>query len=96
MDDDLGTGVAVGLEQHRVHVGMRRKAGSLGLHRLGPANFATVGGDCAVERHVLWLEWHHAHTLACQPATQGGHQGALARIGGGALHHQGGHGVSLR
>ncbi len=96
MDDHLGAGVAVGFEQHRVHVGVRRQATGLGLHRLGPADLAAVGGHGAVERHVLRLERHHADALAQQPAAQGSHQGALAGVGGGALHHQGRHVRSLR
>ncbi len=91
MNDHLGAGVAVGLEQHRVHVGMRWQPGGLGLHRLGAADLAAVGGYRAVERHVLRLERRHRHALARQPAAQRGHQGALAGVGGGALHHQRGH-----
>ena len=45
VDDHLGAGVAIGLEQHRIHVGMRRQPGGLGLYCLGAADFATVGGD---------------------------------------------------
>ena len=44
VDDDLGAGVAAGLEQHRVHVGMRRYAGGDGLQRLGAADLAAVFG----------------------------------------------------
>ncbi|MNR51640.1 hypothetical protein D3C85_1713430 [compost metagenome] len=43
MDDHLGADVAAGLEQHRVHVGVRRQIRGLGLHRLGAADFAAVG-----------------------------------------------------
>ena len=53
MDDHLGPDVAVGLQEHRVHVGVRRKVGGLRLYRLGTADFAAVGGHRAVERHVL-------------------------------------------
>ncbi|MNJ28971.1 hypothetical protein D3C77_235270 [compost metagenome] len=96
MDDDLSAGVAIGLEQHRVHVGVRRQPSGLSLNRLGPADLAAVLGHGTVERHVLRLERHHRHALAQQPAAQRGHQGALAGIGGGALHHQGTHGCSLQ
>ncbi|MNF88370.1 hypothetical protein D3C84_708630 [compost metagenome] len=68
MDDHLGTGVAVGLEQHRVHVGVRFQPRRLGLHRLGAADFAAVCRHGAVEGHVLRLERHHAYTLASDPA----------------------------
>ncbi|MNN46735.1 hypothetical protein D3C81_1611270 [compost metagenome] len=95
VDDHLGADVAVGLEQHRVHVGVRRQIGGLGLHRLGAADLAAIGGHRRIERHVLRLERRHRHALARQPAAQRGHQGALAGVGGGALHHQGGHVVSF-
>ena len=59
VNDDLRTHVGVRLQQHRVHVGVRREAGGLRLQGLRAADFATVTGDSAVERHVLWLERHH-------------------------------------
>ncbi len=96
MDDHLGPDVAVGLQEHRVHVGVRRKVGGLRLYRLGTADFAAVGGHRAVERHVLRLERRHRDTLARQPAAQRGHQRALASVGRGALHHQRGHGCCSR
>ncbi|MNV95784.1 hypothetical protein D3C71_1907190 [compost metagenome] len=95
MDDHLGTGVAVGLEQHRVHVGVRCQPAGLGLYRLGTADLATVGGYRAVEGHVLRLERHHADPLAQQPAAQRGDQRTFASIGSGALHHERGHADSL-
>ena len=95
MDDHLGAGVAVGLEQHWVHVGVRRQVGGLGLHRLGAADFAAFGRYRTVERHVLRFERHHRHALAHQPATQRGDQGAFAGIGRRALHHQRTHVASL-
>ncbi|MNH11308.1 hypothetical protein D3C79_708200 [compost metagenome] len=96
VDDHLGPGVAVGLKQHWVHVGVRRKSRGLGLDCLSAADLTAVSGDRAVESHVLRLERHHCHTLSQQPAAQRSHQGALACIGGGALHHQGTHDGSLR
>ncbi|MNZ50537.1 hypothetical protein D3C78_683260 [compost metagenome] len=95
MDDDLGAGVTVGLEQHRVHVGVRRQPASLGLHRLGATDLTAIGSHRAVEGHVLRFERHHGHPLAQQPTAQGGNQRALAGVGGGALHHEGGHAVSF-
>ncbi|CAB5603692.1 Uncharacterised protein [Pseudomonas aeruginosa] len=89
MDDHLGADVGVRLEQHRVHVGVRRQPAGLGLDRLGAADLAAVGGDRAVQRHVLRLERHHRDAAPGQPAAQRGHQGALAGVRGGALDHQG-------
>ncbi|MNE48302.1 hypothetical protein D3C80_1427570 [compost metagenome] len=96
VDNHLGAGVAVGLEQHRVHVGVWRQSGCLRLHGLGPTDLAAIGSHCTVERHVLRFERHYRHALAQQPAAQRGHQCAFSGIGGGALHHQGTHGCSLR
>ena len=87
VNDHLRAGVAVGLEQHRVHVGVRRQPGSLRLHSLRATDFAALGRHRAVERHVLRLERHHAHALTGQPAAQRCHQCTFARIGRGALHH---------
>ena len=56
LDDHLAAGIGVGLEQDRVHVGMRADAAGLRLHGLGPADFAPLGGDAGVERHVLGFE----------------------------------------
>jgi len=87
VDDHLGAGVAVGFEQHRVHVGMGFKVGGLGLHGLRATDLATVRRHRAVERHVLRLERHDTYALAHHPATQRRHQRAFAGIGRGALHH---------
>ncbi|MNL06427.1 hypothetical protein D3C87_1270620 [compost metagenome] len=95
MDDHLSARIAVGLEQHRVHVGMRLEERRLSLHGLRATDFASVGRHRTVERHVLRLERHHADTLTRDPAAQRRHQGTFTGIGGGALHHQRGHGCSL-
>ncbi|RMS04581.1 hypothetical protein ALP75_204956 [Pseudomonas syringae pv. actinidiae] len=96
MNNDLCAGVAVGLEQHRVHVGVRRQEARLGLHGLRPTDLAAVRRHRAVERHVLRLERHDFYALAGQPAAQCRHQGTFTGVGGGALYHQRGHGYSLR
>jgi hypothetical protein len=88
LDDDLGAGIAVGLEQHRVHVAVRREAAGLRLHRLGAADFAAVHGHGAVERHVLRLERRHTETAPGKDAADARHQRALAGVRGAALNHQ--------
>ena len=89
LDDDLGAGVRIGLEQHRIHVGVGLEAAGQGLGRLGAADLATVDGDGAVEGHVLGLEGGDPYPLTGQPAAQGRHQQALAGVGGSALDHEG-------
>ncbi|MNZ89233.1 hypothetical protein D3C78_1081440 [compost metagenome] len=95
MDDHLGTGVTVGLEQHRIHVGVRCEVRGLSLNRLGTANLAAVGGHRTVECHVLRLERHHPDALTRGPTAQRSHQRAFTGIRRGALHHQRGHWFSL-
>ncbi len=49
--------VALRLEQQRVHVGVARNAGGLGLNGLGTAYLQAIGRGIGVECHVLCLEW---------------------------------------
>ncbi len=86
--DHLRTSIAVGLEQYRIEIGLRIQPACLCLQCLRAADFATVHRHCRIQRHVLRLEWRHRNALAMQPPAQRGHQRALARIGGAALHHQ--------
>ncbi len=64
LDDHLRTAIAVRFQQHRVVIGVRFDTAGGGLQRLGTADLAAVGGDGAVQRHVLRLERRHAHALA--------------------------------
>ena len=64
LDHDLAAGLALGLQQHRVHVHGGRDAGRPRLQRLGPADLAAIGGDGGVVRHVLRLERPHARARA--------------------------------
>ena len=95
MDDDLGAGVARRLEQYRIHVGMRLDAGRDRLQGLSAADLAAVTRDRAVERHVLRLEGRDTHAAPRQQPAQGRDHGALARVRGGALDHQGAKGQGL-
>ena len=94
LDDDLGAGVALGLEEHRVHVDGRGDAGGAGLQRLGAADLAAVGGDGGVVGHVLRLEGADAEAAVGEGAGEAGDDEGLADVGAGALEHQaeGGHG----
>ncbi len=86
--DDLGMGLAAGLEQHRVHRRFGLDAAGRGLHGLGPADLRTGRGDERVEGHVLGLERRDPHPVASQPAADARGQHALARIGRGARDQQ--------
>ncbi len=88
VNDHLRTGVARWLQQHRIHVGMRRQPRCLRLQCLRAADLAAVGGHCAIQCHILRLERRHLDAFARQQAAEGGNEGAFAGIGGCALHHQ--------
>jgi FhuF 2Fe-2S C-terminal domain len=77
---DLAAGVAAGLEQHRVHRGLRLHPGGGGLHRLGAADLRAVGGDGRVQRHVLGLERRDLDPASSQPPAQASRQHALPGI----------------
>ena len=53
---DLRAGLALWLEQHRVHVGVGLEAAGPGLQRLRAPDFPAVAGDGSVVGHVLRLE----------------------------------------
>ena len=56
LHDDLRADVALGFQQHRVHVNAGRYARGACLQRLGAADLAAVRRDGGVVRHVLRLE----------------------------------------
>jgi hypothetical protein len=62
----------------------------LGLDHLGAAHLAAVPGDEGIERHVLRLERRHAHAVLQEDPAEGRREHTLARVGTGALDHQGG------
>jgi len=88
-DNDLCALIGDGFEKNGVHVDVRRDPAGEGLKFLGPADFTSCRRDGAVEGHVLGFERGHGNALAFQPASQRGNHRTFARIGGGALNHQG-------
>ena len=95
LDDDLGAGLGLRLEQDRIHVDGQGDAGGAGLQGLGAADLAAVGGDGGVVRHVLRLERADAEAAEGEGAGEAGDDQGFADVGTGALEHQGGGGVSL-
>ena len=93
---DLRAQLRFGLQQHRVHVHMRRHAGGARLQRLGAADLAAAGSDRGVVRHVLRLERPDAEAAPRPAPAEPRHDERLAGIGAGPLHHQrpGRHGVA--
>ena len=90
VDDHLGAGIALRLEQHRVHMDRRRPPRRPRLKRLGPADLAAVGGDRGVVRHVLRLERCHLEPAPDERPAEPGDDHRLADMAAGALDHQGG------
>ena len=84
-----GAGLALRLQEHRVHVHGGRDARRPGLEGLGAADLAAVGRDGGVVRHVLRLERPHPEAPAGVEAGEPGNDQRLADIGAGALDHQG-------
>ena len=87
-DDHLGAGVAVGLEQHRVHPDVGIDPAGLGLDDLRPPHLAAVAGDVRVERHVLRLERGDPEAVLEEDPAERGGEDALARVRAGPLEHE--------
>ncbi len=88
LDDDLGAGFGVGLEQDRIHVGVGGDAAGRGLQGLGPADLAPFRGNRRVERHVLRLERRHRKSAPPDQAAEPGGQNAFADIAAGPADKQ--------
>ena len=95
-DDDLRAALGLGLQQHRVHVHMRRDAGSARLEGLGASDLAALGRDRGIVRHVLRFERPDAQAAPRPGPAEARDNERLARIRAGPLHHQrsGRHNVS--
>ncbi len=91
VDDQLRGAVALRLEQHRVHVDMRRDARGERLRRLRAADLAAIGSDRGVVRHVLRLERAHDEPAIGERATQAGDQHRFADVRPRALQHHSTH-----
>ena len=88
---NLRADLALGLQQHRIHVDAGGNAGRARLQRLGAADLAAIRRDGGIVRHVLRLEGPDLQTLAREDPAQARHQKRLAHIGAGALDHQSAH-----
>ena len=85
----LGARLALGLQQHRVHVGARLDAGGAGLQRLGAADLAPVRRHRRVVGHVLRLEGAHSKPTPGEGAAESGDEQGFSHVGARALEHQG-------
>ena len=84
----LRADLALGLQQHRVHVHAERHPRGTRVQGLGAADLAAICGNGSVVRHVLRLEGAHAQAAACEGAGKTGHHHRLADIRARALDHQ--------
>ena len=80
VQDDLRRVVTLGLEQQRIHVGMARDAGSLGLDSLGATDFKALGRGVGVECHILGLERCGAVAVLLKDTAKGGSHDTLAHV----------------
>ena len=86
-DHDLAARVRFGLEQDRIHPGLRRHAGGEGLKVLGAANLRSVRAHARVVRHVLRLERRHSLPPPREPAAQRRGEERFPGIATAAEHH---------
>ena len=88
LDHNLTASLALGLQEHRVHVDRGRGAAGARLQRLGTADLA-ARRDGGVVGHVLRLERPHRQPPSRKGPAQAGDDQRLADMGAGALDHQG-------
>ena len=90
LHDHLRACLALGLQQHRVHVHRWWHAGRHRLHRLRPPDLAAIDCNSRVVRHVLRLEWHDLETAAHKRPGKAGDERRLAYVRARAHEHDGG------
>ena len=88
LHDDLRADIGLGLQQHRVHVGVRLGAGGERLQRLRAADLAAVDRHRRVVRHVLRLERQHAQAAPRRGARKACDDERLAHVRARSLDHQ--------
>ena len=87
VEDDLGSMIALRLEQQGIHVGMAGDAGR--LDGLGTSNLASVGCGKGVEGHVLRLKRCRGIAVLPEDPAKGGSDDAFAHIAAGSGEHHG-------
>ena len=97
LDDHLRAHLALGFQQHRVHMHRWFDIGRQSLQRLGAADLAAFRRHGGVVRHVLRLERPDAESALHQRASEPGDQQRLADARPRALQHEdaGGHQYSM-
>ena len=93
MNDQLRGPVGLRLEQHRVHIGVQRRACGQSLQRLRPADFATVFCHRGIVGHILRLERQDTQSAIGQRPAQARDQNRFANVRTGALQHQTSHAI---
>ena len=87
LNDDLRASFCLGLQQDRVHVGMRRSAAGARLKRLCAADLSAILGYGRVVRHVLRLERTNRKAAIGKGARQSGDDDRFADVGPRPLNH---------
>lgn len=89
VEDDLGSQVALRLEQNRVHLHRGRDPGGPSLQSLRIGNLMALRGDVGIQRHVLGLERGNLLPRFFEKATEGSYQKGFAHVGRSPHDHQG-------
>ena len=97
LHDHLRATLALGLEQHGVHIDLSLHAGCLGLGHRRPADFVSFQGDSSVEGYILGFEGGHPVAILGKDTAQSRYQDGLTGIGVGPQDHYciGGHRIVL-
>src|SRR5580700_1825137 len=82
---DLRADLALRLQQHRIHVHARRRAGRARLQRLSATDLAAVRRHRRIVRHVLRLERTNLYSAQREGARQPGDDQRFADVRAGAL-----------
>ena len=86
-ENDLGAGIAGGLQEHRIHLHNRKGPRSFRLGYCGPADFTARQGDVGIQRHILGLEGGRLVAILGKDPAECGGEDTLAYMGTGSLKH---------
>jgi hypothetical protein len=88
LNNHLGSGFRLRLEQHRVHVDAGRNPAGQRLQPLRPPDFPAIIGHRGIVGHVLRLERPHPQAMVRRQPAEPGNQHGLADIRPCPLKHQ--------
>jgi hypothetical protein len=89
LHDHLRADLALGFQQHRVHMHGRRNTSRERLQRLRPPDLAAIFRDSGIVRHVLRLEWPDGEAAPRECPAKTRDEQRLADARPRALQHKG-------